>query len=198
MNSTKNKSIKYKIKRPKVITITNYNNTSVMNYYLIYSKSYSSSFNTSRLYSKDKLETYDYDKIKNIAEIYRLKIDVNKNVMIESIYNKFYNKEKNLCILNIYLNNNTILSEKETNSSNFLKVNTHHKLIYNRNKIKLYLVEIKNTEKVLFDTTELKKHTKFIINNRKNNTLLIDTFKKNKIYCEEFYIRYKTLMKYIN
>ena len=121
----------------------------------------------------------------------------NKNDMINSIFNKFYNKEKNLLILNIYLSDNKIVSEPEKNSSDFLKINTNHKLIYNRNKIKLYLVEIKNKETIVFNNEKIKKHTKFIINNKKNNTLVLETFKKDKISSKEFYIRYKTLMKYI-
>jgi hypothetical protein len=199
MNSTNNKTRKLIIKRPKIITVTKKTKNNNV-FFLFYNKAYTKSGVI--LYTKNNLEKYTLDRLKEICLIHRLAYSNNKDTMIQTIINKFNNKEKNLLILNVFLHNNKILQNETKNNDsilNRLKEYKSTKIIYNKNNIKLILVEIEhyNDSKFIFETKKLQKHTKFVFNNKKDNTLQINSFKQDKINTNFFYIRYKALLKII-
>jgi hypothetical protein len=211
MTLKKNKDTKYKfvIKKPKIINIIN-KDYDYITAFIIYSNK-TEIENTNRLYSKEKLDLLDTKNLQTIAKINKLKIEGTNIEIINRILNKFSNNAKmKLFSLNLFLDNNGIpyvlknIDETEINSMFDTKINKIN-LFYNRNKIKVYIIQTNKTNIINFNNFSLKIQIKYFLYNLHMdetilNQIITNSFNKHlqtKIKNKFLSIKYKTILNYL-
>lgn len=213
LKTNKENNYKFFIKKPKIINITN-KDYDYITAFIIYC--YNSEIkNTTKLYSKEKLELLDNQKLQTIVKINKLSNNGTNSEIIERILNKFSNTNKQkLFSLNLLLENNEIpyvlkdIDEDEIYSMIDTKIDKIN-LLYNRNKIKMYMINVNynnvNSNYIKFNNSILNIQTKYFLYNSLLeesiiNKIIMNSFNKHlhtKIKNKYLNIKYKTILNYL-